>query len=109
MSDLNDDNTDDDVEDSEHEVPEYRVDEQTRSLIEVALNCLVTLSEAQINEEAAESLVAIADNLAARFGIGRLDSEVHTADDGTEEIIFKPQKGLFSTDLEDDTDQDTPQ
>lgn len=107
MSDLNNDNDNDELEDSEHELPEYEVDAETRSLIEVALNCLVSLSEAQINEEAAESLVAIADNLAARFGIGRLDSEVHTTDDGTEEIIFKPQKGLFSTDLEDDTDQDT--
>jgi hypothetical protein len=56
---------------------------------------LVTLSEAQINEESAANLIAIADSLAERFNIGRLAQEIHQTDDGDEEIIFKPSEALF--------------
>lgn len=99
-------NPDDDEEDDglEHEEPElivYSLDEHTHSLIEIACNCLVTLSEAQINEESALGLIAVADALAERFSIGRLAQEIHQTDDGEEEIIFKPDTALFPEEPEE--------
>jgi hypothetical protein len=62
---------------------------------------LVTLSEAQISEESAANLIAIADSLAERFSIGRLAQEIHQTDDGDEEIIFKPSEALFPEEPEE--------
>lgn len=95
-----DDDDDDDAADREEIF--YAVDEQTRSLIEVVCNCLVSLADAQVNEDAADGIIAIADTLADRFGVDRLDSETYTRDDGEEEIIFKPARGLFSTNSDPD-------
>jgi hypothetical protein len=99
---MNDKNTPDDDDEIEGDLPEesteiivYSLDEDTHNLIEIACNCLVTLSEAQINEESAANLIAIADSLAERFSIGRLAQEIHQTDDGDEEIIFKPSAALF--------------
>jgi hypothetical protein len=92
-------NPDDDEEDSEelesNEIIVYSLDEETHSLIEIACNCLVTLSEAQMSEDSAASLIAIADALAERFSIGRLAQEIHENEDGESEIIFKPDTALF--------------
>ena len=98
-----DDRDDDDEVGSEEIVPVYNVDEQTRDLIEAALNCMISLSEAQINEESAEGILGIADSLAVRFGIARIEveSEVHTTDDG-DEVIYKPKDSIFKSKLLDD-------
>jgi hypothetical protein len=97
---MNNDN-DDDYEDDEDldDVPFYDVDEDTRLLIETACNCIVALSEAQLQEESKIGLIAIADSLAERFGIHSLEieEEIHSTDEG-EEIIFKPKGGLFQED-----------
>lgn len=98
---------DDDNDDALEEVPIYIVDDDTRQLLEVACNCLATLAEAQVNEEAAQGLVTIADALAERFNIGHLDQEIHTTDDGEEEIILKPQGGIFPIQGDDDGDAST--
>ena len=83
----------------ENSTPKYELDEETQSLIEVALNCLVQLSEAQIEQEAGENLVLIANEIAERFGITRIDvlEEQH---DG--ETILKPKGGIFGD--EDDNE-----
>lgn len=98
-----DDRDDDDEVGSEEIVPVYNVDEQTRDLIEAALNCMISLSEAQISEESAEGILGIADSLAIRFGISRIEveSEVHT-EDGVDEVIYKPKDSIFKSKLLDD-------
>jgi hypothetical protein len=99
---MNNDNEDDDaVESQEH--PVYILDAQTQELIEATLNCLVTLADTQILEEGHDAILAIADELALRFGIERLEVEetVHTTDDG-DEIIYKPKDGLFNDDDEEE-------
>jgi hypothetical protein len=94
---MNNDN-DDDYEDDD-DVPFYDVDEDTRQLIETACNCIIALSEAQLQEESKIALTVIADSLAERFGIHSLEieEEIHSTDEG-EEIIFKPKGGLFQED-----------
>jgi len=79
----------------------YTVDEDTQNLIEIALNCLVQLSEAQLDEAAAANLITIADALAERFNITRTDlEEQHHGD----EIIYKPRGGVFGDDEDVDVD-----
>jgi hypothetical protein len=87
------------------DTPVYILDDETTLLIESALNCMITLADAQIDEAGKESLELIADELAARFGIGsyKVLETVHTSDDGEEEVIYSPLDGLG---LGDDTDTD---
>lgn len=82
------------------EIPLYSVDDATLELIEVALNCMVTLSESQLHEDARENLVTIADEIALRFGISAGVIETTTEDDG--ETILRPRGGIFND--EDDED-----
>lgn len=98
-----DDRDDDELDSTEHAVPVYSVDEETRDLIEAALNCLISLSEAQINEESAEGILGIADSLAVRFGIARIEveQELHVTEDG-DEVIYRPKDSIFKSRLLDD-------
>jgi hypothetical protein len=101
---MNNDHDDDD--ELEHQEPTrvYIVDEETQALIEATLNCLVTLADTQILEEGSDAIMVIADTLAQRFGIERIEVEetVHSTDDG-DEIIYKPKDGLFNdTDAEEE-------
>ena len=75
------------------ETPKYDLDNDTQDLIEVALNCMVQLSSAQLDDTAAENLILIADEIALRFNITRTDiiEEQHG-----DEIIYKPKGGLFN-------------
>lgn len=77
------------------ETPKYDIDDDTQDLIEVALNCMVQLSSAQLDDTAAENLILIADEIALRFNITRTDiiEEQHG-----DEIIYKPKGGLFNDD-----------
>jgi len=102
MNDDDDNNTHDDDDDEAY--PIYLVDDETRSIIEAALNCLVTLADTQILEEGADAILGIADAIADRFGIQRMELEdvSHTTDEG-DEIIYKPKSGLFNDN--DDTEQ----
>lgn len=98
------DDRDDIEEGSEQAVPVYNVDEDTRALLEAALNCLVSLSEAQIAEESAENVIAIADALALRFAISRMEveQEIHPTEEG-DEVIYRPKNSIFkSSELDDD-------
>lgn len=102
-----DDREDDEVEGSE-EFPVYtNIDEETRSLLEAALNCLVSLSSAQITEEAEQGILGIADSLALRFAISRIEveEEVHRTDEG-DEVIYRPKDSIFKSKLLDDEEDD---
>ena len=103
---INPDDDDEEIEPEESaEIIVYSLDADTHSLIEIACNCLVTLSEAQMTEESADSLIAIADALAERFSIGRLAQEIHQNEDGESEIIFKPDTALFPEEPEESDEE----
>jgi hypothetical protein len=96
MNNDNDNNHDDD-DSSPEEFPVYIVDDATQDLLETALNCMITLSDAQIDPSAGDALAAIADSLAERFAINRFEVEetIHTDDNGEEEVIYKPKGGIM--------------
>jgi hypothetical protein len=104
-----DDRDDDEVEGIEESVPMYMVDEETRDLIEAALNCMISLSEAQVNPDSAEGILGIADSLAIRFGISRIEveQELHTTEDG-DEVIYRPKDSIFKSKLLDDDEEAGP-
>ena len=65
---------------SKEKPPYYEVDEETRELIEAALNMVAQTATLQIHEDSALGLLDICDELAARFGI---DSHEITVKDQT--------------------------
>lgn len=107
---MNNEHEDDDALEGEEEFEIYDVDEETRSLIETALNCMVTLAEAQITEESKLGLLAITEALAQRFAINAVElvEEIHSTEEG-EEIIYKPKGGIFQDTDEADTPKTPPQ
>jgi hypothetical protein len=106
----NNDDDDEDHDDSTEETPVYIVDDATEELLMTALNCMVTLADAQIDPISGEALIAIADELAERFAIDRFEVEetVHTDDNGDEEIIYSPKGGSIMPDQEEDNDDINP-
>ena len=107
MNNDNDNHDDDeDHDDSPEETPVYIVDDATEELLMTALNCMVTLADAQIDPMSGDALIAIADELAERFAIDRFEVEetVHTDDNGDEEIIYSPKGGSIMPDQEEDND-----
>lgn len=77
--------------------PSYVLDDDTMALVEIALNCMITLSDAQLDDDARENLVTIADELANRFNLVSMEVEEASSNDSTE-IIYKPKGGLFEDD-----------
>ena len=57
------------MSDQQDNTPVYDVDEQTRELLEAALNMVAQTATLQINEDSALGLLEICDELAERFGI----------------------------------------
>ena len=102
-------NEDDIQGDNLEEPPVYILDAETTVLIETALNCLITLADAQIDETSKDNLELIADEIADRFGINtyKVVETVHTDSfDGTEEVIYSPQGGLGLGDETEDPEED---
>ena len=108
MNNDNDNNDDEDHDDSTEETPVYIVDDATEELLMTALNCMVTLADAQIDPMSGDALIAIADEIAERFAIDRFEvvETVHTDDNGDEEIIYSPKGGSVMPDLDDDDNDD---
>lgn len=107
----NDHDDEDHDESSQEETPVYLVDDATEELLMTALNCMVTLADAQIDPMSGDALIAIADEIAERFAIDRFEvvETVHTDDNGDEEIIYRPKGGSVMPDLDDDdNDEDEP-
>lgn len=65
--------------------PKYDVDQETRDLLEAALNMVAQTSCLQLTEESADGLIALCDDLADRFGIDSHEIEVREADVDVEE------------------------
>ena len=77
----------------------YVLDDETLKLIEIALNCMVSLADAQMLEQAREDLLLCADELARVFNVPHIDVvESHHGD----EIIYKPRKGIFGDEEEEE-------
>jgi hypothetical protein len=93
----NDDDNDDYVE-----PPVYALDEATLELVEIALNCMVQLGDAQMDAASRDNLLLIADEIAARFAITSYHVEEEITDDG--ETIYKPRGGVFN-DLDEEEDK----
>ena len=79
------------------------IDDDTLQLIEVALNCMMQLSDVQMDESARENVVMIADEIAARFAISAMHVEEEVTDDG--ETIYKPRGGVFN-DLDEEPEEE---
>ena len=106
----NDNDNHDDDDDSPEETPVYIVDDATEELLMTALNCMVTLADAQIDPMSGDALIAIADEIAERFAIDRFEVEetIHTDDNGDEEIIYSPKGGSVMPDRDDDEETPKP-
>ena len=77
----------------------YVLDDETQKLIEIALNCIVSLADAQMLEQAREDLLVCADELARVFNVPHIDVvESHHGD----EIIYKPKGGIFDDEPDDE-------
>jgi hypothetical protein len=77
----------------------YVLDDETQKLIEIALNCMVSLADAQMLEQAREDLLVCADELARVFNVPHIDVvESHHGD----EIIYKPKGGIFDDEPDDE-------
>jgi len=68
------------LSDQQDNTPVYDIDEETRELIEAALNMVAQTATLQLNEESATGLLDICDAIAERFGI---DSHEITVKDET--------------------------
>ena len=55
---------------------QVEITDDLKEMIEAALNCMMVVADAQINDESAEALEMIAEALALEFGIERIDTEV---------------------------------
>ena len=78
----------------------YVLDDETQKLIEIALNCMVQLADAQMLDQARDDLMLCADELARVFNVPHVDVvEQHHGD----EIIYKPRKGIFGDEEEEDS------
>jgi len=90
---------------NENDLPLYDVDDETRDLIQVVCGLVSNLAAVQLDEQARENLLTIADGLAERFAIDsiELEEQIHVGEDG-EEIIYKPKGGIFNEEEEKDGD-----
>jgi|TARA_B110000908_G_C10156314_1_gene403801 hypothetical protein len=104
---MNNEDNDFNPEDDFDEIPVYIVDDATTSLLEVALNSIMSMSDMQVDDASALALAAIADELGDRFGINRLEviETRHTDDNGDEEIIYSPRGGIMPDESNEDEDE----
>lgn len=94
----------DDDEELGDEIPQYDVDPATLLLIETACNCISTLAQAQIDPDQTQALTHIADALAERFGLDcmEVEEQIHTNDEGEQEVILSPKGGVFPDEPEEE-------
>lgn len=84
----------------------YVVDDDTLDLLSSAVGCITLLASAQLESQARENLIIIAEELSERFMLNSVDilveEQVHSTEDG-EELIYKPRGGVFGDEpIEDD-------
>lgn len=97
----------DEQENTPEKIVYTNIDADTIALIEVALNCMNTLADAQMLEQSRDDLLTIADELGFRFGIAALELEDTGEVDEQGEKIYKPLGGVFN-DEDDGLEDDLP-
>ena len=112
------------LSDQQDNTPVYDIDEETRELLEAALNMVAQTATLQLNEDSATGLLDICDAIAERFGIESheitVKDETPNYDDGDSSITVyraehrnkrgKPKLKVIhndklSSDTADDDDQ----
>ena len=112
------------LSDHQDNIPVYDIDEETRELVEAALNMVAQTATLQLNEDSATGLLDICDAIAERFGIESheitVKDETPNYDDGDSSITVyraehrnkrgKPKLKVIhndklSSDTADDDDQ----
>lgn len=96
---------DNENEDSHERIIYTNIDSDTLRILEVVLNCMNQLADAQIQEQDRQDLITIADELGLRFGIQAIELEETPDLDDNGDVIYKPKGGLFNDD--DDTVSDS--
>ena len=84
------------LSDQQDNTPVYDIDEETRELIEAALNMVAQTATLQLNEDSATGLLDICDAIAERFGIESheitVKDETPNYDDGDSSItVYKAE------------------
>jgi len=78
------------LSDQQDNTPVYDIDEETRELLEAALNMVAQTATLQLNEDSATGLLDICDAIAERFGIESheitVKDETPNYDDGDSSI-----------------------
>ena len=97
----------DEQENTPEKIVYTNIDADTLALIEVALNCMNTLADAQMLEQSRDDLLTIADELGFRFGIAAIQLEDTGEVDDQGEKIYKPLGGVFN-DEDDGLEDDLP-
>lgn len=87
------DNEEEDFE-SEWDGEPYDVDEDTHNLLLVVRGMITMLSNTQVDEQARDNCMIIADTLAERFLLEADDIEVEEIIHG-DEILYKPRGGVM--------------
>lgn len=72
--------------------PTYTLDDETRSVLEAALNLLAQVAEMQITDEGLVNVYAIANDLADRFGIESRVANITQNDDGTVTVTYTEEE-----------------
>ena len=96
----NDDDDDDFAREPEQFEGAYIVDDDTLNLIQTVVGVVRMAGMAQVDETARNNLEIIADALAERFGIEDLilEEQIHTTEEGEEELLYRPVGGVFGDD-----------
>jgi hypothetical protein len=73
---------------------QIEVTDDLKEMLEAALNCMMVVADAQINDEAAEALEIIADAIAEEFGIEKINTEVleGTDENGNDVTVIRDVK-----------------
>jgi len=78
---------------NKNQTPRYDTDDVTLQLLETVLNITAQSAQMQISEENAESIFAITDAVAERFGIETRIYEIEEEDGANRSVtIYKTQK-----------------
>lgn len=100
-------NNDEEFEPNEDEIHDdfvgvYVLDDDSHALVEVAVGMIHMLSHTQVDEEARINCMAIADEIAERFGINAEAIDVERLELSDGEVVYKPLGGVMG-------DEDIPE
>lgn len=81
----------------ETEAPRYKLDEDTRELLEAALNMVSQAATLQLDENSASGLINLCDEIAHRFYIESVDYDVSDPEDRETAPDDRPTITVYKT------------